>query len=307
MCLSLVLCLLSLLCICMTHVFLLLDASHNLMLEPYVLPRSFRTATMLPQGVTVPRVMFQTWKNHDLLPTHRQCQDSWRPFLTRYGWTHRMFTDADIEQFVADRFAWYLPVWRAITPFIKKVDTFRYMMLYDQGGLYVDMDIAAKQPQELFELLGQSRGRQCFIPMQDSRRRWAVHTDAASPALIASVARHPFWLHMLEYIVDSHTHPTVIAATGPIALANVLRNYREGDIISLSEGKCGIGMFKQSTVRPWAYHINTTTWGGGQGKKEHRVIPTLSATDRIVVLETLTELRAQSHAIDPPSNPPNKQ
>lgn len=216
----------------------------------------------------MPKVMHQTWKTEDLLPFQRECKESWDPYLKKHGWTHKLWTDAMIEDYVQKHFAWYLPVWQQMHPFIKKVDTFRYMLLYQQGGMYVDLDIEALQPDSLFRVLevDPSKSPICFIPVQHYPPVWKENTDAASPALIASTPGHPFWLDMLLYIAEHHSLSQVIRATGPIAVANCLRKWkREENMMFLSESKAGLAHWSVLRLNKCCKHRNSTLWGGGAG------------------------------------------
>ena len=37
------------------------------------------------------------------------------------------------------------PIWEALTP-VERADVFRYLVLWDQGGYYADLDVTCSQP-----------------------------------------------------------------------------------------------------------------------------------------------------------------
>ena len=88
--------------------------------------------------------------------------------------------------------------------------------------------------------------------------------------MVASVPGHPFWLAMLDYIREHHTpeylaaHPNeeVLMATGPIAVANVLKQFQKSGppLVLLSETKVGLGAAKY--FYKYSYHENRhdETW-----------------------------------------------
>jgi mannosyltransferase OCH1-like enzyme len=249
----------------------------------------------------VPRTLLQTWKTKQLIPAHQTCHDTWRPHLEQRSWRHQLMTDEDLDRMVRTDFAWYVPVWDRLTPFIKKVDTARYLWLYQHGGLYVDLDIRAENVAPLFDLLERVYTSPiCFVPVQDTKRGWSEHADAASPALLASTPGHVLWLHMLRYIMEHHAEPRVIAATGPIALANVLRTWqREQDVMLLSEPWCGISTWSHliPSSHRWAKHINTTTWGGGTGFRTTATpMPPLTPQEKATIEDHIQRLLTQSIA-----------
>ena len=168
------------------------------------------------------------------------------------------------------------------------------MLLWHQGGLYVDMDMEALEADRLFTTIHEAsvqRSLVCFVPVQQVPPSWSPDTDAASPALLASTPEHPFWLHLLRYIAVNHHKKRVIEATGPIALSNALLTWpRTADMILLSEATLGLGFWPFLKKHKWSYHHNTTTWGGGKGELEvdDDVIP----EDVTSVLEHIDQLLA---------------
>ncbi len=207
------------------------------------------TATRKP----VPHILHQTWKTSALTPKQRQLRQSWQQHYPE--WEHVLWTDDMIEAYVRDRWSWYLPVWRQLTPFIKKVDTVRYMWMYDIGGMYADLDMKCLAPLQVTE--------GAYIPVGLRSVGWTHDQDEASPAFLASDPGNPVWLHMLRYIALNGNR-TVLKATGPVALANVLLGLKDKsnlDITLLSETAMGIGRFK--FLGRYVYHENHNTWTDG--------------------------------------------
>jgi mannosyltransferase OCH1-like enzyme len=260
-------------CNCVFHeTYMYETLPRNLAPSNSTLSSSSSSSSSSSEARGVPKLFHQTWKTEDLLPRHERCRQTWLPFLQKHGWTSRFWTDALLELFVETNFAWYLPVWHQLRPFIKKVDVFRYLLLWHQGGLYVDMDMEALEADRLFQVLEQGSAQRpmvCFVPVQHTPPSWPLDTDAASPALLASTAGHPFWLHLLRYIALNHHKKHVIEATGPIAVSNALLTWpRTADIMLLSEATLGLGFWPFLKKHKWCYHHNTTTWGGGKGELE---------------------------------------
>lgn len=219
-------------------------------------------------STAVPRRIFQTWKTAQLRPYQQESQDRIKRHYPE--WEYELWTDDMIDAFVAEHWsAFYRDTWSRLTPFIKKVDTVRYMWMYTFGGLYMDIDYMVERP--ITPLLTVSGA--AYIPTRRERIDWQKDDDASSPVLVASVPHHPFWLAMLEYIAAHHTpeylqrHPReeVIVATGPAAMGNVLlawhRAKRRDPLVLLSECRMGVGD-KWLPVRQYGYHENRhrETW-----------------------------------------------
>jgi len=63
------------------------------------------------------------------------------PTLSRTLWT-----DDEIAEFVQREYPMFYPVFAAITVPVMKVDLFRYMVIYEYGGVYADMDTECLVP-----------------------------------------------------------------------------------------------------------------------------------------------------------------
>jgi mannosyltransferase OCH1-like enzyme len=204
--------------------------------------------------VQFPKIIHQTWKTKEL----NEEQKSWQKTVLEHypDYQYILWSDEDMDDFVKKNFADYYETWNSLTPFIKKVDTIRYMWMYLIGGIYFDLDIIVYKNME--NLLLDKPGS-AFIPVMHSIPNWKYDTDAASPAILASYPKNPIWLYMLEQIKRDKDRD-VLSSTGPIALANLLRSLpvKNNNLVFLSEPRCGISGLK--FLAKYSKHINTGTW-----------------------------------------------
>ena len=56
-------------------------------------------------------------------------------------WTH-----AELEAFVADQYPWFISTYLAYSYDIQRCDVARYLLLYNYGGTYVDLDVHCYAP-----------------------------------------------------------------------------------------------------------------------------------------------------------------
>ena len=211
-----------------------------------------------PMKQSMPKIIHQTWKTNDVNEEQRQSIESWKKHYPKYQ--HVLWTDKSIEEFVHTHFSWYLQTWNKLRPFIKKVDTVRYMWMFHYGGIYADIDMDSIKR---FSFEDPKYEGSAMIPVQSKDLQWEKGSDASSPALLTSSKGHPFWIFMLNSISKRY-HLPVLKATGPIALADALLEYTSDHsiehkkIVLLSEAKFGIGSFKY--LKEYAYHFNASTW-----------------------------------------------
>ena len=206
--------------------------------------------------VEFPKIIHQTWKTKNLNETQKKWQ---KTVLDNYpDYQYILWDDHDIDDFVKTHFPNYYDIWNNLTPFIKKIDTVRYMWMYVMGGIYFDLDMIVIKNME--NLLTDKAGS-AFIPTSHSIPNWSFDSDMASPAILASYPKNPIWLDMLAQIIKDKDRP-VLKATGPVGLANLLREIHKREdndkpnLIFLSEPRLGLGI----KIPKYSKHINTGTW-----------------------------------------------
>ncbi|HEX9105675.1 MAG TPA: glycosyltransferase [Longimicrobiales bacterium] len=200
----------------------------------------------------IPAIVHQTWKTADVPERFRAAASSWRRLHP--AWEYRFWTDADIDRFVRERFPRLLPLFAAYADAIQRVDAFRYLVLYDQGGLYADLDI------------------ECLRPFDDLRRHQVVLPVTApvglSNDLMLAQPGHPLFLAAIEALPLSFRrwqhpwiprHLRVLAGTGSLHLTRVYRQSARGDdVVLLSPGEYSSQDRRVARV----YHLPGNTWAG---------------------------------------------
>lgn len=169
----------------------------------------------------VPRLVMQTWKTRQV-PAH------WAPSpasIARFmpEWKHVLLTDVDNDAFVSTHFPKLLAWFRGLRFPIQRADVIRYLWLYENGGIYMDLDIELLAP--LDEL---------FVGAMDTwllkaPRNFAGHY---TNFLMGSTPKNPFWLHVMEECrrpLESWVilpHHIVSEQTGLAALSRAAASWR---------------------------------------------------------------------------------
>ena len=150
---------------------------------------------------------------HQFAPSNRSAwkavwlasQPSWEHQFR--GFEYRLWTDEDLHEFVARRFPAFLPTYLGYAHAINRVDAARYLVLYELGGIYADLDIeclhnfAHELPAGL-------------VSIAES----PFPTERFQNALMSSPARHPFWSIVLEELLAFQYTANIVQATGPGAI-----------------------------------------------------------------------------------------
>ncbi|KAH8898917.1 hypothetical protein GQ53DRAFT_777441 [Thozetella sp. PMI_491] len=70
----------------------------------------------------------------------RQACIDWHP-----GWETNLWTNENARDFVAERFPEMLATWDGYRFLVEKIDALRYMVLYEYGGVILDLDLKCKR------------------------------------------------------------------------------------------------------------------------------------------------------------------
>jgi hypothetical protein len=174
-------------------------------------------------------IIFQTWKSRTEIPANYRY---WRQtFVTKNPDAQVvLWDDDDNRAFIAENFAWFLPVYDRFPKEIFRADAVRYFFLYAFGGLYADMDSECLKPLRLgLRKDAVLLGRMGFDPGFE---------HSVPNALMASRPGQAFWLlvirRMLDVVAEYSTAEALIAAgpeqlTGPILVKRSFDEFQELD------------------------------------------------------------------------------
>jgi UDP:flavonoid glycosyltransferase YjiC (YdhE family)/glycosyltransferase involved in cell wall biosynthesis len=203
-------------------------------------------AVPVAKSLTIPRIIHQTWKTHEVPAEWQAYQASWRQHHP--DWEYRFWTDAELRAFIAERYAWFLPIYDGYGEPIMRVDAARYFLLAHFGGIYADLDYECLRP---FDPL--LAGRDLVLGLEPD-----AHHKQAQPrsgdlsylvcnAMMASSPGHPFWEHVFRELIASHKAPEPLGATGPFMLTRAQRSFPGAPIDVLPAAL----LFPLVALRPW--------------------------------------------------------
>lgn len=176
------------------------------------------------QGLAIPKIIHQTWKTATVPAKWESLQRSWREFHP--SWEYRLWTDDMNRDFIAQEYAWFLPVYDSYTDDIKRADAVRYFYVYHYGGVYVDLDF-----QCLKALEGLLEGQDLVMGWEPAAHISRLVSEnrgleqVIGNAFLASTAGHPFWESVFKHLVESKDASGVLDATGPFLLTRAYNNY----------------------------------------------------------------------------------
>jgi hypothetical protein len=190
---------------------------------------------------SIPRIFHQTWKTSAVPPVFAPFQQSW--LAHNPDWEYRFWTDESARRFVAEHYPWFLPTYDGYARPIARVDAVRYMWMHRIGGVYVDLDFECLRPIDSILagrslVLGEEPAAHGMLDTAVGRRAIACN------AFIASAPGHPFWLHLLERLVEHRHAASPLDATGPYLLTRVIAEYPYPEQLTIAEADVLYGASK---------------------------------------------------------------
>jgi mannosyltransferase OCH1-like enzyme len=167
---------------------------------------------------SIPKEIFQTWKTRDVPDKWKESQLSIIRHLP--DWKYTLYTDEDNREFVKTHFPDFLSYYDNFPYNIQRADAIRYMYLYINGGVYMDLDIALQKP--IHDLLGDEDFY--LVPSGNI-------SSSFTNSFMISKPRASFWLNVIEEmkkpasILAFTKHFIVMNTTGPIMLTRVAKEY----------------------------------------------------------------------------------
>ena len=151
-------------------------------------------------------------------PLWEICQKTWIEKFPDYE--YKLWSDEDIDEFMRTRCSAFYPSFKSFRYQIQRVDAFRYFLLYEIGGIYVDMDYECVKPFGHLLPAGKvSIGENMHWP------------ERFQNALMASPPKHPFWIHAFDALLKSFTQQmdpsyfrSILNTAGPGMLELAWRN-----------------------------------------------------------------------------------
>ncbi|WP_457595672.1 glycosyltransferase family 32 protein [Hydrogenimonas sp.] len=180
-------------------------------------------------NATIPKIIHQTYPTKTGLPAPLEKNIA---FLQANNprWAYRLYDDRDIERYIWENCPELLRYYKAIDPQYgaARADFFRYLVIYLEGGVYLDIKSSFLHP--LDKVL---RPDDSMLLSHWTDRKWGRHAEIPmkegefQQCFIIAAPGHPFVRNIIETIVNNldryraYMHGTgkfaTLKTTGPIA------------------------------------------------------------------------------------------
>ncbi|KAK9792043.1 hypothetical protein WJX73_001872 [Symbiochloris irregularis] len=156
-----------------------------------------------PQQTLIPKLIHQTYKSSNVPSAVVPLMQSWRRMNP--DWDVRFYDDAGCLDFVRREFPEYLDAYQALPKDVERSDFFRYMVVLQMGGVYVDMDLECRAPLahiiEPYDTLIVGWENE-FATAEEASRRQYVRKRQVLQWIFAAAPGHPVLREMCDHIAQ---------------------------------------------------------------------------------------------------------
>jgi len=168
----------------------------------------------------IPRVIYQTWSSKTLPQKMTECVDRLKKANPTFE--YRLFNDAECRQFIKDNYdADVLEAYDTLLPGAFKADLWRYCILYDRGGIYVDIKFQCEPGFSFEDIL--LKGENLYI-REYNHQGTGLYSHILYTGIIASKPKNPVFQKCIRQIVENcknrYYGPEHTAPTGPYLFAS---------------------------------------------------------------------------------------
>jgi mannosyltransferase OCH1-like enzyme len=162
----------------------------------------YNPSAILPcSTITIPKIIHQIWLGSPVPDIYKEWMQSWIDMHD--GWEYKLWTDDNVHEIVL----YNQELYDATCNYGIKSDILRWEILYQQGGLYVDVDYECIRSFDLFHHM-----YDFYTGMQPLD----THMVQLGAALVGSRPGHPILLHCIE-TMRNHWHlKGAPKKTGPV-------------------------------------------------------------------------------------------
>lgn len=248
----------------------------------------YRPPTVLSDRVgekdpAIPRLLHRIWIGPRVFPPYKDLR--WiRSFDTvNSDFTTVVWKDPDVKKLIDNRFPEFAGVYHGYRLNIQRADLARYLVLYEYGGMYADLDMSAVRP--VRELIDQNQGKRffCFVEIvldperareigegesiRAKGKEMGLNEIPEDTERIASYAfcctpHHPVMLGILQEVVKRAVLPVrrqydVFYTTGPDLFTSVIQRCKNGhDDLAVIEKIRADGFLVHQGSATWKTFVN---------------------------------------------------
>lgn len=174
----------------------------------------------------IPKIIHQTWKNSEVPRKLITWIKSW--MIKNPDYEYWLWTDESARKLIKERHPSLLKTFDSYTEGIRRADALRYVILYEFGGVYADMDVESLQ--SLDPML---RKYHCFVPQEPYEHPilYGNFEHLVINAVMGCRKQHPFLKELVDNLPYFSHMWNVLDSTGPHFLTSIYKRYTDKHIL----------------------------------------------------------------------------
>jgi mannosyltransferase OCH1-like enzyme len=176
-------------------------------------------------------LLHQTWKTRSLPPRFEQYHASWQKFNPDLK--QHFYDDATSRDLVRTKFPEYLDVYDDYTFGVQRADLFRFLVVYEYGGLYADVDMECLRNLDcFFSLDGATFCVEGYLTETRKTQLGYRHPIQVANCVFMAEPRHPFIRRVIDTIISlsrmrrAFSTADVESITGPPVLTRLVAEHQ---------------------------------------------------------------------------------
>lgn len=166
----------------------------------------------------IPKVIHQIWLGSKVPEKFFKWMSSW---ANMQGWEYKLWTDKEVKEFPL----FNRELYDKAKDFGEKADILRYEILYQEGGLYADVDFENINT-ELFTQLNKSYD--FYAGIEPMSHRQPVNSPVIGNAIFASIPGHPILediIFKMQNHYQEHDAKWAVVCTGPVLFTETINEH----------------------------------------------------------------------------------
>ena len=171
---------------------------------------------------SIPHVIYQTWQSKELPPKMADCMKRLKEANPNFE--HQLYDDATCRTFIETTYdADVLDAYDTLLPGAFKADLWRYCILYDKGGVYLDIKFQCEPGFSFEDIVSNGNA---FYVREYNHNGTGLYPHIIYTGCIASPPKNPVFLKCIRQIVENcknrYYGPEHTSPTGPYLFASMM-------------------------------------------------------------------------------------
>jgi mannosyltransferase OCH1-like enzyme len=187
------------------------NSSANDKIENQEEHKQTKVETLSAIKIPFPKIIHQTWKQKDLPKKFQEAVETWKKKNPDFA--YRFYDDADCRNFISQKFPQFIETYDNLEKPVEKADMFRYLIIYEEGGVYADIDTYCHSPLSLFFDSSKMKDAELFVGRELQHNK-ALGLDVKDQFLqwfFAAKPRQPTLLLIAEEIEKRAANPHMMS------------------------------------------------------------------------------------------------